>query len=143
MIFLATVTLIRGRLHFAVCTCSLFLRIPDQAWKCRADGLDFSYKLVHVLFAFLSCLKVLKLYAWEESFINKIAGIRTKEVKYLKKAAFLNASFDFSFACAPFLVSSYISDSLVMFNRKCEWKKQTCRQTTNHNQLNTKTVNDL
>lgn len=62
---------------------------------------------------FLSYRKVLKLYAWEESFINKITGIRNEEMKFLKKAAFLNAGFDFSFACTPFLVSVYAKYSKI------------------------------
>ena len=53
----------------------------------------------------LNGIKVLKLYAWEESFQEKILGIRNKELEVLKKAAYLNAASSFAWTCAPFMVS--------------------------------------
>lgn len=53
----------------------------------------------------LSGIKVLKLYAWEPSFEEQVLKIRTKEVKVLKQAAYLNAGTSFIWSCAPFLVS--------------------------------------
>ena len=50
------------------------------------------------------CLQVLKLYAWELSFQEKILEIRNRELKVLRKAAYLNAAASFSWTCAPFLV---------------------------------------
>lgn len=49
--------------------------------------------------------QVLKLYAWETSFMKSISKLRNKELKHLKNASYLNASFAFTFTCAPFLVS--------------------------------------
>ena len=49
--------------------------------------------------------KVLKLYAWEESFFDKIIRIRNNELKYLRMASCFNAIIQFTFTCAPFLVS--------------------------------------
>lgn len=53
----------------------------------------------------LNGIKVLKLYAWEPSFEEQVLKIRTKEVKVLKQAAYLNAGTSFIWSCAPFLVS--------------------------------------
>ncbi|CAH1713407.1 multidrug resistance-associated protein 1 isoform X3 [Aphis gossypii] len=53
----------------------------------------------------LSGIKVLKLYAWEPSFEQKVLDIRGKEIKVLRTAAYLNAATSFIWACAPFLVS--------------------------------------
>ncbi|KAJ8982896.1 hypothetical protein NQ317_004326 [Molorchus minor] len=53
----------------------------------------------------LSGMKVLKLYAWEPSFENKILKVRNKEIKVLKQAAYLNAGTSFIWSCAPFLVT--------------------------------------
>ncbi|XP_050541854.1 multidrug resistance-associated protein 1 isoform X1 [Daktulosphaira vitifoliae] len=53
----------------------------------------------------LSGIKVLKLYAWEPSFEQKILDIRGKEIRVLRTAAYLNAATSFIWACAPFLVS--------------------------------------
>lgn len=50
-------------------------------------------------------MKVLKLYAWESSFISAIGDIRRKELLYLRKGAFLDCAISFVFNCAPFLVS--------------------------------------
>ena len=52
------------------------------------------------------CWQVLKLYAWELSFQDKILAIRNEELKVLKKAAYLNAASSFTWTCAPFLVSA-------------------------------------
>ncbi|XP_018907576.2 multidrug resistance-associated protein 1 isoform X5 [Bemisia tabaci] len=53
----------------------------------------------------LAGIKVLKLYAWERSFEKQILKIRDKEIKVLKKAAYLNAATSFIWSCAPFMVS--------------------------------------
>jgi len=49
--------------------------------------------------------QVLKLYGWEEPFLCKIMGIRKNELKYLRNASCFNAIIEFTFTCAPFLVS--------------------------------------
>ena len=56
----------------------------------------------------LSGIKALKLYAWEESFLNKVLQIRNHELKYLRRAACFNAVTEFTFTCAPFLVSIFL-----------------------------------
>lgn len=53
----------------------------------------------------LNGIKVLKLYAWEPSFEEKILEIRKKELKVLRTMAFLNAFVSFTWTTAPFLVS--------------------------------------
>lgn len=84
-----------------------------NAWV--GDGLICSYLLmtacINVFFSgqhFLDnrffLFQVLKLYAWEESFLSQVSQIRKKELHQLKNAAYLNASFAFSFTCAPFMV---------------------------------------
>ena len=57
--------------------------------------------------------QVLKLYAWELSFQEKILGIRNEELKVLKKAAYLHAASSFTWTCAPFLVSDLLLDGRV------------------------------
>ncbi|CAH3027480.1 unnamed protein product [Porites evermanni] len=53
----------------------------------------------------LSGIKVLKLYAWEESFLSRIMHIRNNELRCLRNASCFNAVIEFTFTCAPFLVS--------------------------------------
>ena len=52
----------------------------------------------------LSGVKILKLYAWEESFLEQILRIRRKEIHVLKKNAVLNALMSLFWTVAPFTV---------------------------------------
>lgn len=52
----------------------------------------------------LSGIKVLKLYAWEPSFAEKVLEIRKNELRVLKKSAYLNSISTFAWISAPFLV---------------------------------------
>lgn len=63
---------------------------------------DHRIKLMNEI---LSGIKVLKLYAWEESFMEKINEIRDKELVVLRSAAYLNAFSAMTWFCAPFIVS--------------------------------------
>uniref|UniRef100_A0AAQ4PFJ7 Multidrug resistance-associated protein 1 n=1 Tax=Gasterosteus aculeatus aculeatus TaxID=481459 RepID=A0AAQ4PFJ7_GASAC len=53
----------------------------------------------------LNGIKVLKLYAWELAFKDKVSKIRESELQVLKKAAYLGAVSTFTWICAPFLVA--------------------------------------
>ncbi|XP_042361797.1 multidrug resistance-associated protein 1 isoform X2 [Plectropomus leopardus] len=53
----------------------------------------------------LNGIKVLKLYAWELAFKDKVSEIRESELQVLKKAAYLGAMSTFTWVCAPFLVA--------------------------------------
>ena len=53
----------------------------------------------------LNGIKVLKLYAWEKSFQQKVLDIRQSELSALIKAAYMNAFTSFLWTSAPFLVA--------------------------------------
>ncbi|XP_051062713.1 multidrug resistance-associated protein 1 isoform X2 [Phodopus roborovskii] len=53
----------------------------------------------------LNGIKVLKLYAWELAFQDKVMDIRKEELKVLKKSAYLAAVGTFTWVCTPFLVA--------------------------------------
>ena len=53
----------------------------------------------------LNGMKIIKLYAWEESFMNLILGVRKKEVRTLVNLAYLDAVSVFLWTCAPFFVA--------------------------------------
>ncbi|XP_051876833.1 multidrug resistance-associated protein 1 isoform X2 [Pristis pectinata] len=53
----------------------------------------------------LNGIRVIKLYAWELAFKEKVLDIREKELKVLKSAAYLSAVSTFTWVCAPFLVA--------------------------------------
>lgn len=52
----------------------------------------------------LSGIKVLKLYAWEPSFLKQVEGIRQNELRLLRQAAYFHAVSTFIWTCTPFLV---------------------------------------
>lgn len=54
----------------------------------------------------LNGMKVLKLYAWENSFRDKVLAIRQKELNVLRKMAYLGALSTMAWTSAPFLVGS-------------------------------------
>ncbi|CAH3177882.1 unnamed protein product [Porites lobata] len=71
----------------------------------QVKQLKHSDERIKLMNEVLSGIKVLKLYAWEESFINKITEIRNKELHHLRQSLYLNSAVGFTFICAPFLVS--------------------------------------
>jgi len=48
--------------------------------------------------------QVLKMYAWELSFQDKVMSIRNREIKRLKQVAYLQGISTFCWLLAPFLV---------------------------------------
>ncbi|XP_006833709.1 PREDICTED: canalicular multispecific organic anion transporter 2 [Chrysochloris asiatica] len=53
----------------------------------------------------LGGIKVLKLYAWEPSFLEQVEGIRQGELQLLRKATLLHAISTFVWICTPFMVT--------------------------------------
>ena len=51
--------------------------------------------------------------------MDKVSEIRQRELRQLKHAAYLNASFSFTFTCAPFLVR-YSYSTCILFFYTCE-----------------------
>ncbi|XP_055346997.1 multidrug resistance-associated protein 1-like [Paramacrobiotus metropolitanus] len=66
----------------------------------------------------LNGMKVLKLYAWEESFLKQILGIRDHELETLKKAAYLSAFSSFTWILSPFLVALVSFATYVLVDEK-------------------------
>ena len=63
---------------------------------------DFRVKLMNEI---LNGIKVLKLYAWETSFVKQILESRAKEVKALNLMSIYQGAMIFTFVSAPFYVS--------------------------------------
>ncbi|XP_044152162.1 ATP-binding cassette sub-family C member 3 [Bufo gargarizans] len=89
----------------------MVLLIPINAviaLKIRAFQVELmKYKdaRIKLMTEILNGMKVLKLYAWEPSFSQKILEIRSKELNVLRKSAYLNAISTFVWTSAPFLVA--------------------------------------
>nr|XP_014351311.1 PREDICTED: canalicular multispecific organic anion transporter 2 [Latimeria chalumnae] len=87
----------------------MILLIPFNAiiaMKTRAFQVELMlYKdsRIKLMNEILNGIKVLKLYAWEPSFLKKVQEVRKNELKVLKKSAYLNAVSTFAWSSAPFL----------------------------------------
>ncbi|XP_022900245.2 multidrug resistance-associated protein 1 isoform X2 [Onthophagus taurus] len=79
--------------------------IADRVKVLQIRQMKYKDERVKLMNEVLSGMKVLKLYAWEPSFEDQILAIRTKEMKVLRQAAYLNAGTSFLWSCAPFLVT--------------------------------------
>lgn len=67
----------------------------------------------------LNGIKVLKLYAWENSFKDKVLAIRQKELNVLRKMAYLGALSTMAWTSAPFLVGSVQMNRIQSSARLC------------------------
>ncbi|XP_066120060.1 ATP-binding cassette sub-family C member 3 isoform X1 [Saccopteryx bilineata] len=78
------------------------------AMKMRAfqvEQMKFKDSRIKLMSEILGGIKVLKLYAWEPSFVQQVEGIRQSELRLLRQAAYLHAISTFIWVCTPFLVT--------------------------------------
>ncbi|XP_063222702.1 multidrug resistance-associated protein 1-like [Bacillus rossius redtenbacheri] len=73
----------------------------------------------------LGGMKVLKLYAWERSFEERVEQKRQEEVRILRHTAYLNAATSFIWTCAPLLVSLLTFTTYVLMDENNELDPQT------------------
>ncbi|KAK3735282.1 hypothetical protein RRG08_060049, partial [Elysia crispata] len=73
--------------------------------KFQIQQMKFKDQRIKLMTEVLNGMKVLKLYAWEPSFQEKVEEIRREELKVLKNTAYLNACSTFFWTCAPFFVT--------------------------------------
>jgi ABC-type bacteriocin/lantibiotic exporter with double-glycine peptidase domain len=66
-------------------------------------------KRIRVMNEILNGIKVLKLYAWENSFKDYVMNFRSKEMKYLRKQEWLDSGLTFVSNTTPFLVRNKIN----------------------------------
>ncbi|NWU61608.1 MRP3 protein, partial [Pterocles burchelli] len=71
----------------------------------QVEQMRYKDSRIKLMNEILGGIKVLKLYAWEPSFSEKVLEIRKNELQVLKKAAYLNSVSTFIWISAPFLVA--------------------------------------
>nr|KAG5699775.1 hypothetical protein BaRGS_013495 [Batillaria attramentaria] len=81
------------------------------------NNLSFKDARIRLYNEVLGGIKVLKLYAWEPSFREKIREIRLKEVAIFFKLAFLNTLMSISWDMAPYLVTLATFAAYVLMDR--------------------------
>lgn len=79
--------------------------IATKARKFQVENMKFKDERLKIMNEILNGIKILKLYAWEPSFQAQVEDIREKELKVLRKFAYLTSVSTFIFTCAPALVS--------------------------------------
>uniref|UniRef100_A0A914Z5P9 ABC transmembrane type-1 domain-containing protein n=1 Tax=Panagrolaimus superbus TaxID=310955 RepID=A0A914Z5P9_9BILA len=79
--------------------------LVNTATKCEQRQMDYKDARLKLMTDVLSGVKVLKLYAWEESMRARIAEIRTKEVTQLKYAVYCYSAMEISFNACPILAT--------------------------------------
>lgn len=81
--------------------------IVNRIEKMQTQQMNTKDERIKLMSEILNGIKLLKLYAWEPSFVKQVLKIRDKEIKILKKSAYLNAAQSFFWSCTPFLVGFY------------------------------------
>ena len=67
---------------------------------------------------FLNGIKVIKFYAWEKYFLNRINVVREKELKQLKAKRYLDAGFVYFWATTPLLMSVLTFTTYVLLGNR-------------------------
>nr|QST14985.1 ABCC1-1 protein [Diaphanosoma celebensis] len=92
--------------------------IANATKKLQIEQMKNKDKRVKMMNEILSGVKVLKLYAWEDSFQENVESIRNSEIRVLKKSAFLSAGTSFLWTTAPYLVSLASFMTFVLMDEK-------------------------
>ncbi|KAK5881725.1 hypothetical protein CesoFtcFv8_022490 [Champsocephalus esox] len=71
----------------------------------QVEQMQYKDSRIKLMNEILNGIKVLKLYAWENSFKQKVLDIRQKELNVLRKTAYLGALSTMAWTSAPFLVA--------------------------------------
>ncbi|RXN06628.1 canalicular multispecific organic anion transporter 1-like protein [Labeo rohita] len=89
---------------------AMVLMVPINGWlatKSRGfqmENMKFKDSRMKIINDILNGIKVLKYYAWESSFEAQVQEIREKELKVMRKFAYLSSVSTFIFSCAPAII---------------------------------------
>lgn len=89
-----------------ICLLPLNAYVQNQMKALQFQEMQSKDERIKVINELLGGIKVLKLYAWEPYFEEKILKIRDKEVNVIKTLTFFNSTSSFIWTCTPFLVGS-------------------------------------
>uniref|UniRef100_A0A3B3TUD5 Canalicular multispecific organic anion transporter 1-like n=1 Tax=Poecilia latipinna TaxID=48699 RepID=A0A3B3TUD5_9TELE len=79
--------------------------LATKARNFQVKNMKFKDKRMKIMNEMLNGIKILKLFAWEPSFMAQVEDIRGEELKVMRKFAYLTSVSTFIFTCAPALVS--------------------------------------
>ena len=73
--------------------------------KLQTKKMEYKDKRVKIINEILNGIKVIKLYAWELSFMDRISKIRNKEIKKVFQTEYFESVLVYIWLISPFLVS--------------------------------------
>ncbi|XP_069938780.1 multidrug resistance-associated protein 1-like isoform X3 [Cherax quadricarinatus] len=79
--------------------------IVSKLKKLQSDQMRFKDKRVKLISEIISGIKVLKFYAWEQSFAKQVEDVRLQEIRMLKQGAFLQSLSAFIWNITPYMVA--------------------------------------
>lgn len=94
---------------------NLLLGMKIEKWQMK--GMEYKDERIKVTNEVLNGMRVLKLYAWEPPFRDKIQDIRQKELDISKKLIWLRAVMWFLFTCSPFLICLTMYTSYIFIDK--------------------------
>ena len=76
-------------------------------WQKEVQLKQMKYKdeRIKLMNEILAGVRILKLYAWEERFMDRVSDVRTTETSFIKKSSFISLASIFFFTCTSVLVS--------------------------------------
>lgn len=89
----------------------MVIMMPINAWivniskRMQQKQMKLKDERVKTMNEILNGAKVIKLYAWEESFMDVVLGLRNREILQLKLMSYLSSVSLFLWTCVPFLVA--------------------------------------
>ncbi|XP_037789915.1 canalicular multispecific organic anion transporter 2-like [Penaeus monodon] len=79
--------------------------IANQVQKLQVAQMKFKDKRIKMVSEIINGIKVLKLYAWEASFVRQVQEIRRDEIRVMRKSAYFQAFISFIFLTSPYMVA--------------------------------------
>lgn len=73
--------------------------------KYNRQMMKYKDKRTKLISEVVAGIKIIKMYTWEGSYIQRISQVRKEELKLIRKVMMLDASWSFSINCLPFMVS--------------------------------------
>ena len=101
-----------------LCACPCFYTITKLSERHIKAQTRFKDTRLNLINEVISGIKIIKMYAWEDSFIKNVLQARKKELKYIKTVMILNAFWRLATALFPFLVSLAIFATYVCLGKE-------------------------
>ena len=90
--------------------------IAKKLKKLQLANMKNKDERIKIMNEILDGVKIVKLYAWEPSFVKKVVDIRDKELHTFRWIAYLQAILTFIFSATPFFGNSYFLLVIIILN---------------------------